>query len=174
MKQLWVVVQVKPSQNVEVSTASVQLQPKPRALVIQPEPSTHQPSGYHAPQSPSTGSDVTGSRQQQPEVRQVHDRLTVTQKVLETCTNWMSSEREIVNAFVRRADAIRLNMWSVTIGEIFARLMNIGVKSDRIMRIHVSRHQPKITLWHSVIIVDRLRLIRVHRPVDWQFEYYEL
>jgi len=57
------IIQTKRSDNVQVSTASMQFQPTPRANVTQLRPSVDD----HA-RSPSTGYDVTGSSQRQPEV----------------------------------------------------------------------------------------------------------
>jgi len=63
--------QIKGFDNAQVSTASVQVQPESRANVTQLRTSANQHTLYAAPQPPSTGNDVTESRQRQPEVRQV-------------------------------------------------------------------------------------------------------
>jgi len=64
--------QVSQSSSVQVSAASVQVQPETRANVTQLRTSSDQHIGYPAPQPLVTGNDVIGSRQRQPEVQQVH------------------------------------------------------------------------------------------------------
>jgi len=67
-----VCMQVKWSGKVPETSASTQVHPEPHTEITPLRPPADQHTVYVTPQQLPTGNDVTGSRQWQPEVREVH------------------------------------------------------------------------------------------------------